>query len=147
MGKDPAAKDRTILARGVRWTNLAKKMGIKKDIPGVSAVISLQKLPEIKHTKIRKPQFYFVQMGQEAKLKSLIIIETLRQAKIPVYHSLTKDKLTAQLMSAENMKVPYILIMGQKESIENTILIREMNNRSQETVKITLVAEYLKNLL
>jgi hypothetical protein len=43
-------------------------------------------------------------MGQEAKLKSLRVIEVLRQSKIPVYHSLTKDKLTAQLMSAENLQ-------------------------------------------
>ncbi len=136
-----------IMARGSRWASLAKKIGLKKDVPGATVAISLKKPQETKAAKIRKPQFYFVQMGQEAKLKSLMVIETLRQAKIPVYHSLTKDKLTAQLMSAEHLKVPFVLIMGQKESIENTILIREMSNRSQETVKITLVADYLRKLL
>ncbi len=146
-GVEPGKKDRTIVARGSRYSGLAKKMGFKKDVPGVTAIILLKKLNEVKATKIRKPQLYFIQMGQEAKLKSLIVIETLRQAKIPVYHSLTKDKLGAQLGSAENLRVPYVLIMGQKESIEHTVLVREMRNRSQETVQIEKVGEYIKKLL
>lgn len=137
-----------VVAYGARWGLLGKKMGYKKDIQGMSATV-LIKRPERngKQTKIRKPQCYFIQMGNEAKLKSLRVIEVLRQSKIPVYHSLTKDKLTAQLMSAENLKVPYILIMGQKESLENTIVIREMENRSQETIRVEHVAEYLKQIL
>ncbi|MDQ3076656.1 MAG: His/Gly/Thr/Pro-type tRNA ligase C-terminal domain-containing protein [bacterium] len=137
----------TIIGRGARWAGLAKKIGIKKDVPGVTAVICVKKPQEIKPTKIRKPQFYFIQMGQEAKLRSLTLIEILRQEKIPVYHSLTKDKLSVQLMSAEHLRVPFLLIMGQKESIENTVLIREMSNRSQETIKITQVCEYIKKLI
>ncbi|MCC2631022.1 MAG: histidyl-tRNA synthetase, histidyl-tRNA synthetase [Candidatus Paceibacter sp.] len=137
-----------VVAYGARWGMIAKKMGFKKDIQGMSATILIQR-PEKKDkpAKIKKPQLYFIQMGQEAKLKSLRVIEVLRQSKIPVYHSLTKDKLTAQLMSAENLKVPYILIMGQKESMENTIVIREMSNRSQETVRVEQVAEYIKRII
>ncbi len=132
-----------LLARGARWAGLGKKIGLKKDVQSVSAVISLKKPQELKHAKIPKPQFYFVQVGQEAKLRSLLVIELLRQAHIPVYHSLTKDKLTAQLLSAEYLGVPFVLIMGQKESIENTVLVREMHNHAQETVRIDHVAEYM----
>ncbi|MCC2631042.1 MAG: histidyl-tRNA synthetase, histidyl-tRNA synthetase, partial [Candidatus Paceibacter sp.] len=118
-----------------------------KDIQGMSATILIQREEKSKALKVRKPQLYFIQMGQEAKLKSLRVIEVLRQSNIPVYHSLTKDKLTAQLMSAENLKVPYILIMGQKESLENTIVIREMSNRSQETIRVDNICEYLKRIM
>jgi len=132
------------IAGGTRWTNIAKKIGLKKDVPSVSGSIFVSR-PEKreKKTKIQKPKIYFIQMGQEAKLKSLKVIETLRQANIPLYHALAKDKLTTQLMTAEHLKVPYILIMGQKESMENTLLIREMNNRSQDTIRMERVAEYL----
>jgi histidyl-tRNA synthetase len=145
--EEEGKKEPTLVASGARWTNLAKKMGFKKDIPGVTAVISSEKSPEPKVKRIPKPQFYFIQMGQEAKLRSLTLIETLRQAHIPVYHSLVKDKLTAQLMSAEHLKVPFILIMGQKESMENTVLVREMHNRSQETIRVDVIADYLKRLI
>lgn len=136
------------IAYGTRWGLIAKKMGFKKDIQGMSATILINKPEKTeKLARLKKPQCYFIQMGQGAKLHSLRVIEVLRQSKIPVYHSLTKDKLTAQLMSAENLKVPYILIMGQKECMENTVLIREMQNRSQETVRIDEVAEYLRKVI
>jgi histidyl-tRNA synthetase len=146
--QEEGKKEPTLAAFGVRWAGLAKKLGFKKDIQGVTTVVSLKKHIEPKaQKKIPKPQVYFIQMGQEAKLRSLSLIEKLRKAHIPVYHSLVKDKLTAQLSSAEYLKVPFILIMGQKESIENTVLVREMNNRCQETIKIDLVADYLKKLI
>ncbi|MDQ3014572.1 MAG: His/Gly/Thr/Pro-type tRNA ligase C-terminal domain-containing protein [bacterium] len=137
-----------LVASGARWAGLAKKIGFKRDVQGVTAVISLKKSVEPKSSKkIAKPKCYFIQMGQEAKMRSLSLIETLRKAHIPVYHSLSKDKLTAQLSSAENLKVPFVLIMGQKESMENTVLVREMYNRSQETIRIDMVADYLKKLI
>jgi histidyl-tRNA synthetase len=137
-----------LIAYGSRWGVIAKKMGYKKDIQGMSSTIVVKQLDKKnKPAKIKKPQLYFIQMGNEAKLKSLRVIEVLRQSKIPVYHSLTKDKLTAQLISAENLKVPYILILGQKESKENTIVVREMRNRSQETIRMEQVSDYLKKVL
>jgi histidyl-tRNA synthetase len=135
------------LAEGGRWGGLAKKMGMKRDVPSVSVKVCLRHENQKVKRRIPLPKCYFLQMGQEAKLKSLDVIEILRRANIPVYHSLTRDKLTAQLMSAEYLKVPYILIMGQKESLENTVLVRNMANRCQETVKICDLPRYLKKVL
>lgn len=137
-----------LVASGCRWATLGKKIGLRKDVPSVSATVLIEKpAKSAKAAKVKKPQFYFVQMGHEAKLKSLHIIDTLRQCRIPLYHSLLKDKLGAQLSSAESLGVPYVLIMGQKESVEETVLIREMSNRSQETVRISEVGDYLRKLL
>ncbi len=148
-GREADKKDPQLIAYGARWANLAKKLGLKKDVPSISAMLLGKKVEKsaAKVKKIPKPNLYFIQMGREAKLKSLGLIEILRRAKIAMHHSLTKDKLTTQLMSAEFLKVPFVLIMGQKESMENTVLIREMNNRSQETVRITEAAEFLKKHL
>lgn len=142
------AEKKDLLAYGSRWGTLAKKLGFRKDVPSVSATVHIKKpASKNKKLKIPKPQLYFIQMGHEAKLKSLRVIDILRKSKIPVYHSLIKDKLGAQLSTAENFGVPYVLIMGQKESVENTILVRELANRSQETVKIMEVTSYLKKIL
>jgi histidyl-tRNA synthetase len=42
--------------------------------------------------------------------------------------------------------VRWALIFGQKEAIEDSVIIRDMNNRSQETVKLTKLLEYIKEL-
>ncbi len=63
-------------------------------------------------------------------------MEILRKANIPVYQSLSKDKLTSQIAQAEKMKVSYILLMGMKEALENSIVVRNTTTRSQETILI-----------
>jgi histidyl-tRNA synthetase len=47
---------------------------------------------------------------------------------------------------AEKLGVPYTIIFGQKEAIENSVIVRNMQSRSQETVKQAKLLEYLKEL-
>jgi len=37
-----------------------------------------------------------------------------------------------------------VIIMGQKEANENAVIVRNMETRSQQTVSISELAEYLK---
>lgn len=138
------------LAGGGRYNDLAKNLGSKRDIPSIGAAIGVDRivtLPDFvpHHPRIiKKPKIYFIQIGFEAKLKSLEVIELLRKAKIPVLQSLSKDKLSIQLAMAEKKAIPYTLILGQKEVIDGTIIVRDMDSHSQDTVKIEELIEYLK---
>ncbi len=85
-----------------------------------------------------------MQLGFEAKLKSLGLIETLRQARIPVIQSLAKDKMAGQVGMAEKSQAPIVIIMGKKEAMENSVIIRETSTRSQDTVKLEDVVARLK---
>lgn len=134
------------LAVGVRYANIAKKLGLKRDLPGIGVKLMFKERREQKNIKFLKPKIYFIQLGFEAKLKSLKIIEMLRQAKIPMHQAISRDKLSAQLSVAENMKIPYTIIMGQKEALEDTVIVRDMSNHSQETIQISELPKYLKKL-
>ncbi len=139
------------LGGGGRYDYLSKAMGYKKEIPGVGFGLGIDRIIEasIKIPKPRiykKPKVYFIQLGTEAKMKSLKVIEVLRQGKIPVRQSLSKDSLGSQLAIAEKSGIPHTLIFGQKEALENTIIVRDMSNRFQETVEIENLAKYLKSL-
>ncbi|MBI2474531.1 MAG: hypothetical protein HYV68_02405 [Candidatus Taylorbacteria bacterium] len=136
------------VATGVRYNILARKIGFKKELPTVGARIELRDASKITHSrKIEKPLVCFVQIGFEAKLKSLQVVEMLRSAKIPTYQSLSRDKLSSQLQIAENLKIPFALIMGQKEAVENSVIVRNTNNRSQETVPLPQLSHYLAKLI
>jgi len=142
--------DGELLAYGYRYNYLAKKIGAKKDIPSMGLTIIVKKsahtTKKIPVKKIKKPRFYLVQLGNTAKLKALNVVEMLRKNKIPVYHSITKDKITGQLNGAEYMKASHVLIIGQKEAIENTIVVRNVSNREQETVHLRDLPTFLKNI-
>lgn len=138
-----------LLAYGGRYNYLGKKVGYKKEFPSCGATIMYHKKTSEKkadHTKFAAPQFYVVQLGNHAKLRMLNVIELLRKEKIPVYHSLTKEKITGQLSSAEYLGVSHILIMGQKEALESTIVVRSVDTREQETVHTKELAKHLKTL-
>lgn len=140
------------VAAGGRYDNLAKAVGGKKPIPAVGAAIGMDRIiaiDGIKHPEpriIKKPKVYFIQLGFEAKLKSLSVIEILRKARIPIAQSLSKDGLSVQLAAAEKTGIPYAIIFGQKEAMDGTVIVRNMENRSQDTVKIGDLTEYIKNI-
>jgi histidyl-tRNA synthetase len=140
------------IAGGGRYDYLARHLGGKKDVPAVGFSVGVDRIVESKWYKklcpriLKKPKIYFIQLGAEAKLKSLNIVEILRKAHIPIAQSLSKDSLGSQLAIAEKMSIPYAIIFGVKEALDNSVIVRDMGNRSQNTVKIPKLLEYLKEL-
>jgi len=140
------------LAGGGRYDYLARQIGEKRDVPAVGISIGVDRIVAAPWYKklspriLKKPKMYFIQLGSEAKLKSLNIIEILRKAHIPIAQSLSKDSLGSQLAIAEKLAIPYALIFGVKEAIDNSVIVRDMSNRSQDTVKLPKLLEYLKEL-
>lgn len=137
---------------GGRYDYLAKLLGSKKDIPamgmgfGIDRVIESPWYANLKPRIMKDPEAYFIQFGLDAKLKSLNIMEILRKAKFPVIQSISKDKLGSQLGHAEKLGVKYVMIFGQREAIDNTVIVRNMETRSQDTVKINELRDYIKKL-
>ena len=140
------------IASGGRYDYLARQLGGKKDVPAVGFSMGVDRIVESKWYKklspriLKKPKIYFIQLGAEAKLKSLNIIEILRKAHVPIAQSLSKDSLGSQLAIAEKLAIPYAIIFGVKEALDNSVIVRDMSNRSQDTIKLSKLLEYLKEL-
>ena len=143
------------IAGGGRYDYLAKTIGSNKLVPAVGAGIGvdrvLQLMPAAARKKlsprvVKKPKIFFIQLGFEAKLKSMVVTEILRKAKIPVNHSISKDSLGSQLAIAEKLGVPYTIILGQREVIDDTVIVRTMSTRSQKTIPIADLAAYIKTI-
>ncbi len=141
--------DRQELAYGFRFNRLAKKMGHRKDLLCNILNISAKLKKKLKKVKIKqtKPQFYLVQFGPEAKLKSFLVLEELHKAGVSVLHLIAKDKLGGQIMMAEKSDASYIILIGQKEALENSVIIRDTATRSQEIIPIPKLATRVKELV
>jgi len=140
------------IAGGGRYDYLGKQLGSKKEVPAMGGSIGIDRIVEQPWFKdlapriIKKPKIYFIQVGNDAKLKSLNIIEILRKAHIPIMQTISKDSLGAQLGVAEKSGAPYVMIFGQMEAVQDTVIVRNMETRSQETVKMSELSAYLKHL-
>ncbi len=138
------------LASGYRYSRLSKRYGFRKELACAGATIfgdiKKENVSKKIYKDLPKPKFYLVHLGRDAKMKSLSLIELLRQNHISIYHFLGQDKITEQLVGAETLRVPYLLLIGQKESLENTVTVRNMNTRAQHTIKLDVLPQYLKQI-
>lgn len=137
------------LAYGLRWSRIAKKMGYKKDVSCVSLDISAKLKKPLKKVKpkAQKPQFYLVQFGPEAKLKSFVILDRLYKAGAQVLHAIAKDKLSTQMGVAETSATSYILLIGQKEALEDSVIVRNAATHAQELVPICEFPAKIKEIM
>ena len=140
------------LVGGGRYDVLAKLLG-RRDAPasggaaGIERIVSIMKERGMKFSEITPAKIFLAQLGNLAKRKSLKLLEDFRKQRIQVSESFGRDSLKVQLSRANKIGVKYTLILGQKEALEGTIIIRDMASGKQETIKLDkAVAEMKKRL-
>ncbi|MFA5767028.1 MAG: histidine--tRNA ligase, partial [Candidatus Paceibacterota bacterium] len=142
------------LVGGGRYDGLVRLLG-GKDTPACGAAAGVERIVETLKARSKKESslqqqgrgVFLAQLGGFAKRKSLKLFEELRKAKIPVAESFGRDSLKTQLRIADKYQVPYTLIIGQKEALEDSVLIRDMKTGKQDSVKLDrAVAEIKKRL-
>jgi histidyl-tRNA synthetase len=146
VNQEDGEEESPIIARGGRFDEFVYRT-TRTRTPAAGAVIVLKnsKAPaRSPRPRIKKPSVYVVQLGFGPKIRSLMLIDTLRRSGIQVYHNLASDSLSAQLREAEARKVKYTLIIGQKEFVENTIIFRDMDVRNQEYIDHETLIRKLK---
>ncbi|MBU4298849.1 histidine--tRNA ligase [Patescibacteria group bacterium] len=140
------------LVGGGRYDNLAKLLGGKPTpacgaSAGIERIALLLKEKGLKIPAAQKPKVFLAQLGELAKRKTLKLVEEFREIGIPISESLGRDSLKTQLNRADKIGVKYTLILGQKEALEGTIIIKEMATGKQETVKLEKVVGEMKRKL
>lgn len=140
------------LGGGGRYDNLVKLLG-GQDAPAVGAALGIERIveklkeKEIKPKKPKSPDVLLIQLGELAKKKSLKIFENLIESGIFAREALHRDSIKSQLRYANKLDVKFALILGQKESQEDMILVRNMEDGVQELVKLDKVVEDIKKRL
>lgn len=147
--KDPS---QFALGGGGRYDDLIQMFGGKSTPAigfalGAERIIQLLKDREIKIPLRDIPDIFVVQLGKLAKKKSLKLIEELREEDFRVISALGKESIKSQLKLADKLKVPLALILGQKEVLDDTVIIRDMSGGMQEVVNLESVVDEIKKRL
>ncbi|OGZ45561.1 MAG: histidine--tRNA ligase [Candidatus Ryanbacteria bacterium RIFCSPHIGHO2_01_FULL_48_27] len=140
------------MASGGRYDNLIYHLGGKRTSAvgggfGIDRVVQEMKTQGVQPLTTPEPRLFLVQLGPAAKKKLYALLEGFRKAGIPVAESLTRDSIKTQLKIASKIGVDYALILGQREALEGTVIIREMTTGAQETVFMDKVIEEVKTRL
>jgi len=140
------------LAGGGRYDYLSEVIG-SRSVPAVGVSLGLERIVEVlKAKKIaplkkKKPPVFFAAIGEEAKKKSLALMEKLRLVDIKVAEAMGRNSLKAQLKVANRLNAPLILILGQKEIFEGSIIVKDSKTGAQENILIDKMVEEVKKRL
>jgi len=142
------------LVGGGRFDTLVKMLG-GRDTPACGGAAGVERIVTTLREKMKQEssgpvltqKVFLAQLSDLAKRKSLKLFEEFRRAKIQIAESFGKDSLKTQLRLADKIGVDYALILGQKEALEDAIIIRNMRTGEQETVKLDKVVKEIEKRL
>ncbi len=148
--EDPDADDGLgeTLARGGRYDELTRPY-VRGSVPSTGIVIAARtkdQRSKVGRPRRRKPNACLVHIGREARIQSIAIVETFRREKIPIEQCLHYERFSEQMAYAEAQKTKYIIIMGQREARDGVVLLRNAEDRSQKTVRISELPSVFRGL-
>ncbi len=138
------------LGGGGRYDDLMNLLG-GKDSPAIGVAFGVERIMQLMKEagdgEIRKPKdkIFLAQLGDMGKRKSLKLMEELRKAKVAVSESFGKDSLKIQMARAARIGAKFTVIIGQKEALDNSVIIRDMETGSQDTVNAKDAVVEIKN--
>lgn len=142
---DEESNAKVPFAIGGRYDPLATRtLGSPASAAIATIVTEIRGKSKVAPAKKISPVLYFAHLGPEARRRVLPVLEQLRRAGIPVEQSLMHERLHEQMERAKSTHVPYLLIMGHKEAMEGTILVREVATNSQEAIPVPDLTTYLR---
>jgi len=149
---DKSEGSQNAVGGGGRYDGLIELMG-GEPTPAVGYSAGVERIiANMKREKIRVPNkdslhVFVAQLGNEAKRKSMTIIDELRDAGLKTMGALGKGSINIQLRLADKFKVPYAVILGLTEVREGIAIIRDMEKGIQEKVDMEDLTDRLVELI
>ncbi len=137
---------------GGRYDGLVELMG-GQPTPAMGYAAGVERTIEyMKEAGIRPPnkdriQIFVAQLGHIAKKRSLSLLNELREHGLNTVGSAGKGSIKSQMRMADRLQAHYSLILGQIEVQEGTIILRDMDKGSQETVPIDGIVDMVVDKL
>lgn len=151
-GAAEGAEQFLAIGGGGRYDGLVELLG-GRDTPAVGMAFGLERvISALKKSggalpAEKKPEVLLAQLGEGATKHAFALFEHLRSSGIPVRANFAKQGLKAQLEHADKLGVVFAVILGQKELLDGTVIIRDMENGIQEVVDLTKIVDELKKRL
>lgn len=127
------------LAGGGRYDGLIELYGGKATPAigfacGIDRIVDYLKEQGIGPLPIPKPDACIIQVGDKARRVSLAVMKELAESGLSVISAPGKDSIKSQLRAADKAGAKFALIIGQKEALDKTVIVKNLDDGAQETV-------------
>ncbi|MDE6537738.1 MAG: histidine--tRNA ligase [Muribaculaceae bacterium] len=137
------------ISGGGRYDNLTGVFGMA-GLSGVGVSFGADRIYDVMNTLNLYPdsvaqsvKVIFTNFGDKEALQSMKYIKTLREAGIPAELYPDQAKMKKQMSYADAEKIPFVAIVGESELAENTIMLKNMSEGTQEKVTIEEMVKIL----
>lgn len=133
------------VAWGSRYHELARQI-LGEALPSVGAVLQVENVVAgpVPASPSAKMRFAFIHIGDEAKRLSLQLAEEFRRAHVPLSQDIGIESLIEQMRYVEKKNPAYLLVMGRKEALEGTVILRDRTTQEERVLPLAGLSERLK---
>jgi histidyl-tRNA synthetase len=85
-----------------------------------------------------------VNFGNGEELHSLNLVKQLREAGIPSELYPEQEKLKKQFSYANSRNIPFVIVAGETEIANNTVVLKDMVSGEQKTLLTTELIDALR---
>lgn len=101
----------------------------------------------VKQPSKNRLRFSFIHIGDEAKRLSIKLADDFRRAHVPLEQHIGVESLTEQMHLADERNHPYVLIMGRREALENSAILRNRQTQQETILPLANIIERLKAVI
>jgi len=142
------------LGGGGRYDGLVEQLG-GRPTPAAGMSLGLDRIvsrlkeknPPANDQRLGHVDVFLAQLGEMGRKKALALFEEFRQAGIPVGEAFSKTNIKAQMEVANKRGAKWAIVIGQKEVLDGTVQIRDMDAGSQEIVDVNKAVHEIKKKL
>ncbi len=139
------------LGGGGRYDGLAEILG-GRPTPAAGFAYGLDRIASLlRDLKVAVPvaetDVFVAQLGEQGRKKALAVFEDLRRSGIRAAEAFSKDSIKAQMELANKRGAKWAIVIGQKEVLDGTAIVRDMESGTQEIVDVRKVVHELKKKL
>jgi len=137
------------LGGGGRYDDLIEALG-GKPTPGVGFAAGLERIisnlkgQHLDIPPLPKPDAFIAYLGQEAKIQAMKITAELRKAEIATIMATGDKSLKGQMRQANSLGSTHVLILGEQESRNRNVILRDMRSGEQQTIPLAEIARMIK---
>ena len=138
------------LLGGGRYDSLVETLG-GKPTPGIGFAAGIERILLLINEENFKehkpvPDIYLICLEKEGIPASLSIAKQLRLKGLNIVSDPIRRSMKAQMRDANKLRARYVLILGENELKDNTIIFKNLESGKQENIKQEKIVKYFDNL-
>ena len=127
---------------GGRYDDLTGIFGLK-DVSGVGVSFGADRIYDVlvqtngfPEASVNATQVFFVNFGEKEELYCLSIIQKLRDKGIKAEIYPEAAKMKKQMNYANKKQIPFVVLAGENEMIEQKLTLKNMETGNQKTISV-----------